>query len=357
MNKNTLPTPEVCWQAIMTRDKAFDGVFYYGVHSTGIYCRPSCASRQPAQDGVAYFASPGEAQQAGYRACKRCQPNQSSAPAEALVERICSILDNADEQLSLRALGQQLGLSASYLQRVFKANTGLSPRQYAAARRMARFKNQAQAMGNVASAQYAAGYGSARGLYEQAARHLGMTPSTYRRGGHGMLINYTIAPCALGWMLVAATDRGLCSVQLGDEPQQLEAALRREFPAASLEKDNNKVAPWLEAIAAYLEGAPMTSGLPMDVTGSAFQIRVWEALRQIPYGQTNTYAQVAVAIGQPTAARAVAHACASNPTALVTPCHRVVRSDGGLGGYRWGLERKQSLLAREKQHVKETVHG
>ncbi len=347
--------PETCWQAVEKRDAAFDGVFYYGVRSTGIYCKPSCASRQPLPAQVTYFPDQEAAQAAGYRACKRCRPNHPTPAAQVLVGEACALLEQSSERLSLGELSARLGVSASHLQRTFKAQVGLSPRQYAAAQRLERFKDQARQAADVTSAQYAAGFGSARGLYEQASAQLGMTPAVYRRGGQGMTVQYTTAPCSLGRLLVAVTERGLCAVRLDDQDRSLEASLRQEFPAARLApytpaKCPPGLAAWLQTIQAYLAGAPIPPDLPLDLQASAFQLRVWEALRRIPYGQTMTYAQVASAIGQPKAYRAVAQACAANPVALATPCHRVVSSDGSLGGYRWGVERKRALLEQEKLH-------
>ena len=350
MTQSTFPQAEICWQAILKRDNAYDGLFYYGVRSTGIYCKPSCSSRQPRPDQVTYFLDQTTAEEAGFRACKRCQPKAQISAVDALVEKALTHLDQATEPLTLHELSTLLGVSPYHLQRVFKAHTGLSPRQYAAARRLEKFKKVAQTSSDVTSAQYNAGYGSTRSLYQQAARELGMTPAAYRRGGHGMVIHYAFIASRLGQILVAATERGLCAVRLGDERQSLETDLISEFPAAQCVPTTDGLERWLQMLQAYLEGEPLPGEVTLDTHATPFQLRVWEALRRIPYGQTTSYSQVAAAIGQPSAVRAVAQACAANPAALITPCHRVVRSDGSLGGYRWGVERKQMILAQEKSH-------
>ncbi len=348
MTTSDFPTPETCWQAIFDRDPAYNGVFFYGVRSTGVFCKPSCSSRQPRQTQVVYFTDQSAAENAGFRACKRCQPNAIVSSIDALVIQIQAILDQNPGRMSLTELGAQFGVSPSYLQKIFKARTGLSPSRYAAAKRIERFKKAAAKSAGVTDAQYAAGYGSVRSLYQEAARQLGMTPSTYRRGGQGMVIRYAFLTSPLGEILVAASERGLCAVRLGDDQASLEELLAAEFPAAERIATTAGIETWLKMIQAYLEGQPMPAEIDFDVQATTFQQRVWEALRRIPYGQTASYGQVAASLGQPKAVRAVAQACAANPTALVTPCHRVVRSDGSLGGYRWGIERKEMLLTQEK---------
>lgn len=349
MNERPIfPDEATCWQAVQTRDARYNGVIYYAVRSTGIYCRPTCPSRRPRRDQVTFFASPDAAEQAGYRPCRRCLPRQQADPALDLVTRARALIESSPEPLSLRALGAQVGASPYHLQRTFKAITGVSPRQYAAALHANAFKDEARAGRDVTKALYAAGYGSGSGLYTTASAVLGMTPDVYRKGGKGMTITYTIQDSALGRLLVAATERGICAVSLGDDDAALLQALETEFPAARLEPGEGQILTWAGAIRAYLEGLRPDLDLPLDVLGTAFQQRVWSELRKIPYGQTRTYTQVAEAIGQPAAVRAVARACATNPAALVTPCHRVIRSDGSLGGYRWGLSRKQALLQTEQ---------
>jgi len=344
---------ESSWRAVESRDATFDGVFVYAVRSTGVYCRPGCPSRRPQQDQVVFFNTGAEAREAGYRPCRRCHPDEAlpaSAQAE-LVQHACAILDASEDSTpGLEALASELHLSPSHLHRIFKATTGLTPRQYAAGQRLKRFKLGIQAGQDVTTALYGAGYSSSSRLYTTAAASLGMTPAAYRRGGKAMDIDYTIVVTRLGRMLVAATTRGICTVCFGDQDTDLEASLRSEFPAAALRHDDATLKLWVDALVDHLEGLQPRLDLPLDLQATAFQLRVWEALRQIPYGETRTYTQVAGAIGQARAVRAVGSACASNPVAVITPCHRVIRSDGSLGGYRWGVERKQALLEQERLH-------
>jgi AraC family transcriptional regulator of adaptative response/methylated-DNA-[protein]-cysteine methyltransferase len=339
------------WAAVQARDARFDGAFFYGVRSTGIYCKPSCPSRRPGRAQVAFFHSTEAAEAGGFRACRRCRPREASGgdPRAGMVERACRAIEaHAEGTVSLAALGAQLGVSPYHLQRTFKSVTGVTPRQYQAARRVGRFKRRIETGGAVAEAIYDAGFGSSSRLYERAGAELGMTPAVYARGGSGERITYTIAGCALGRLLVAATGRGLCAVRLGDSDAELESALAAEFRAAEIHRDAAALGEWVGTILRHLEGEQTSLDLPLDVRATAFQRRVWEELRRIPYGATRSYGDVARAVGQPSAVRAVARACASNPVALVTPCHRVVRGDGSLGGYRWGLERKRALLAAEQ---------
>lgn len=351
---------EEYWQAVLRRDGSYDGRFVYAVRSTGIYCRPSCPARRPRRELVEFFALPEEAERAGYRACRRCGPN-GAAPAEPnldLVGAICRYLDEAHEPApTLADLGRRFGLSPSHLQRTFKRIVGVSPRQYAAARRLERFKGHLQQGAPVTQALYEAGYESASHVYGQDARRLGMAPARYRRGGVGMQIAYSVAPCPLGQLLLAATEAGVCAVKLGDSEAALEEALRAEYPAAAIRRDDARLGPWLAAILAHLDGARPHLDLPLDVRATAFQERVWQALRAIPYGSTRSYGEVAAAIGMPSAARAVARACAANPVALLIPCHRVIREGGGLGGYRWGIERKRALLEAEAGRPRANTEG
>ncbi|MCI0525580.1 MAG: bifunctional DNA-binding transcriptional regulator/O6-methylguanine-DNA methyltransferase Ada [Acidobacteria bacterium] len=342
---------ERLWQAVQTRDASCDGLFYYGVRTTGVYCRPSCASRQPKRENVAFFALPEAARQAGFRACRRCRPDETIIrdPQAELVQSLCRLIDqHLEEQPNFGALSEQVKLSQFHLQRLFKKLMGITPRQYAEARRADLFKSRVKSGQSVTDAMYEAGYGSSSRLYEKAAAQLGMTPATYRKGGKGMKISFTIAECPLGLLLVAATDKGICSVTLGDQSARLTDDLRAEFPQADIARDETHLHAQVNALLAHLAGQEPHPELPLDVQGTAFQKRVWEELRRIPYGQTASYSEVARRIGQPTATRAVARACATNPTALVTPCHRVVRENGEMGGYRWGVERKRQLLEQEK---------
>jgi AraC family transcriptional regulator of adaptative response/methylated-DNA-[protein]-cysteine methyltransferase len=351
---------EVYWQALEARDARFDGVFFYGVRSTGVYCKPSCPSRRPGRRKVEFFHAREEAESAGFRACLRCKPRDAAAPdpRAELVLHVCRRVEEREgDAPSLEELGAELGVSPSRLQRTFKSLTGITPRQYAAALRVKLFKSRVKEGGDVTAAMYDAGYGSSSRLYEKAAERLGMTPATYRRKGKGMNIDYAIADSPLGRLLVAATERGVCSVQLGDADEELEAALRAEYPAANVARDETRLGDAVEGLLSHLEGSQPDLRLPLDLQATAFQLRVWEELRRIPYGSTRSYAEVAEAIGQPTAARAVARACATNPVALVTPCHRVVRAGGGAGGYRWGVARKERLLEQERSGAAAGARG
>jgi AraC family transcriptional regulator, regulatory protein of adaptative response / methylated-DNA-[protein]-cysteine methyltransferase len=339
---------ERCWQAVLARDSRADGRFVMGVRSTGIYCRPTCPARRPARERVRFFVTPAEAEAAGFRACLRCQPQRELEPQMAMAQRACRYIEaNPDADLSLAALGAEIGVSSYHLQRTFKRIIGVTPHQYAVAQRRGQLKASLKEGETVTNALYDAGYSPAS-LYTNADAQLGMTPATYRRGGEGMSIAYTIAASPLGRLLVAATERGVSAVSLGDDDASLEASLRHEYPAANIRRDDAALDPAVAAILRHLEGQQPHLNLPLDVQATAFQQRVWQALRAIPYGSTRSYAAVAKVIGHPTATRAVAHACATNHVAIVIPCHRVVRENGDLGGYRWGIERKRTLLANER---------
>lgn len=352
---NLLPDEnEAKWQAVLLKDASRDGEFVFAVSSTKIYCRPSCPSRRPKRERVSFFQLPEAAERAGFRACKRCHPREKAGNdlQVDLVKRICLLLDDADgETTTLAALSTQTGVSAFHLQRTFKKVMGVTPRQYAESSRVNRFKGGAQAGKSITTAMYDAGFGSSSRLYEQAAAQLGMTPATYGKGGRGARISYAIVDCSLGSLLVAATSKGVCSVKLGDSEAGLEADLKQEFRAAQFERDGEKLGPAILAVVDHLEGKSPHINLPLDIQATAFQRQVWEQLRAIPMGQTFSYSEVARAIGQEKAVRAVARACATNPVALVIPCHRVIREDKSLGGYRWGLARKKELLQQEKQRA------
>jgi AraC family transcriptional regulator of adaptative response/methylated-DNA-[protein]-cysteine methyltransferase len=337
------------WQQVMTRDARQDGRFVFAVRTTGVYCRPSCPSRRPRRESVEFFSNPNDAERAGYRACLRCKPTEISAQAQ-YVTRARQLLDNAEGVMTLAELSKHVGLSPFHLQRLFKRATGLSPREYQSARRMQHVKAGLRKGDDVTTALYDAGFGSPSRLYERAPQQLGMTPGEYRRGGAGASITFAIAPTELGRMLVAATERGLCAVRFGESATELERDLRQEFHAAALHRDDATMKQYLEPLLAAIRGENTTIDLPLDVRATAFQMKVWDKLRQIPRGETRSYSDIAREIGDPRAVRAVARACASNPVALTVPCHRVVRSDGDLAGYRWGVERKQKLLDREKAH-------
>ena len=333
-------SPTERWKAVMARDRRFDGAFVYAVRSTGVYCRPSCASRRPRRTQVTFFPIPEAAEREGFRACRRCHPADVNGgdPAVALVREACRAIDASTPLPGDRRLA-----------RAFKRILGITPRAYAEARRVARFKQELKRRKQVSPALYEAGYSSTSRVYERTHEQLGMTPATYARGGAGVDIVFVTLSTPLGRLLVAATDRGVCRVMLGDSASKLEADLRGEFDAADVREDHSgKLEGYVEAILSYLEGTEPHLDLPLDIRATAFQRRVWQELKQIPFGETRTYAEVAKAIGQPQATRAVARACATNPTALVIPCHRVVRGDGELGGYRWGAERKKALLEKEQ---------
>ena len=338
------------WQSVVAHDRTADGTFVYAVSTTGVFCRPSCVSRRPRREHVAFFDTTEAARRAGYRACRRCRPEDTASadPWAEKIRRACVYLANVEGHPSLAALAARIGGSPYHLQRNFKRIVGVTPREYADAVRLRKVKRQLRRGGDVTDAMLNAGYGSSSRFYERAVPKLGMAPSTYRRGGAGLDIRYAIVDSPLGRLLVAATPRGVCSVAMGSNDTDLTACLREEYPAAMIAADTGGLSTWTAAIVAQLNGHPGSIAVPLDIRATAFQWRVWQALAAIPYGETRTYADVANAIGQPTAVRAVARACASNPVALAIPCHRVVRSDRALGGYRWGAERKAALLHRER---------
>jgi AraC family transcriptional regulator of adaptative response/methylated-DNA-[protein]-cysteine methyltransferase len=339
------------WKALAARDRAADGTFVYGVTSTGVYCRPSCPSRRPRADRVRFFDTTHEARQAGFRACKRCRPDTVglAQPGVDAVRRVSAYLAaHADESVTLAHLARVASMSPHHLQRRFKALVGLSPREYQAAVRADRLRASLRSGRDVTSAIYEAGYGSPSRVYESAPTGKGMTPSAYRRHGAGMRIGYSIVPSPIGRVLVAATEHGVCAVKIGDSEAALVRELRQEYSAAEISASEAPRTEWVEAIADHLRGKRPSLDLPIDVTATAFQWKVWRALQQIPAGETRAYADVARRIGKPRASRAVANACANNPVALVVPCHRVVPSSGGTGKYRWGAERKAALLQMEK---------
>jgi AraC family transcriptional regulator of adaptative response/methylated-DNA-[protein]-cysteine methyltransferase len=347
---------EVQWQQILSRDARQDGRFVFAVRTTGVYCRPSCPSRRPRRDSVEFFASPLAAERAGYRACLRCKPTQISEQAKYVL-RARRLLDSADGVLTLRELSRRVGVSAFHLQRLFKRATGLSPREYQAARRTQQVKSRLRAGADVTTSLYDAGYSSPSRLYEVAHQQLGMTPATYGKGGPGERIAFAIADSALGKMLVAATQRGLCAVRFGDDAKLLERELREEFHAAEVGRDDAALRQFVTSILAGLAAQKTLFDLPLDIRATAFQRKVWNTLRQIPAGETRSYSDIAGAIGDRSATRAVARACASNPVAVVIPCHRVVRENGDLAGYRWGVQRKQELLRREAKQLPSGAAG
>lgn len=340
-----------CWRAVASRDANADGKFVYGVLSTRVFCRASCPSRRPRRENARFFATPALAVAAGFRACKRCRPQLKTSTTTARVRAICERLAAQERAPSLAELGREIGLSPAHLQRTFKRATGMSPRQYAESLRMQRLKTHLQNGQSVTQATYEAGYGSSRAVYENASAQLGMTPATYSHGGKGAHIWFGVAPCELGFLLVATTETGVCAVALGDDESALETELRAEFYAAQIERDDARLSEPLQIVNRILAGEIAPHDLTLDVRATAWQARVWRELRAIPRGETRSYAQVAQALETPTASRAVARACATNPVALVVPCHRVVRGDGNLAGYRWGVERKKRLLELEKERA------
>lgn len=349
------PRAEEMWSAVMARDNANDGHFVFAVRSTGIYCRPSCPARRPRRDQVQFFLLPEAAETAGFRACLRCRPRTTNVadPALALVARVCRTIDaQVSEPVTLTTLAEQTGVSPHHLQRTFKRVMGITPREYAEAGRLGQFKSRVREGASVTTALYDAGYGSSRGLYEKSSAQMGMTPAVYRRGGRGMVVNYTLCDSALGRLLVAATAKGVCAVSLGESDTELERSLNEEYPAASITRDDRMLKVSVNAILEHLNGKRPHLELPLDIQATAFQWQVWQALKEIPYGSTTSYSEIAARIGRPSAVRAVARACASNRVALVIPCHRVMGKDRKLTGYRWGIQRKGKLLEREQREAR-----
>jgi AraC family transcriptional regulator, regulatory protein of adaptative response / methylated-DNA-[protein]-cysteine methyltransferase len=342
------------WDAVAVRDRRMDGVFLYAVRTTGVYCKPSCPSRRPRSENVVFFRTQEAARRAGFRACKRCKPDRTSTanPNTDLVEKVCRYIDaHPDGPATLEVLSRNIGLSPFHLQRTFKALTGITPRAYADSRRLEALKAGLRDGHSVTRSLYDAGYGSSSRLYEGASSKLGMTPARYGKRGSGVSIRYAIAKTPIGRMLLAATSKGICSVQFGESVETLESELRREYPLAEIARSDKALASSVRAIQGRIRGEDRKT-LPLDIQATAFQRLVWEQLREIPYGGTRSYGEVAKRMGRPKAARAVARACATNPVAIAIPCHRVVRENGDPGGYRWGLRRKQNLLALEKSVTK-----
>lgn len=335
------------WEATLSRDARADGSFVLGVRSTGIYCRPSCPARRPLRRNVVFFRTRDEAKREGFRACLRCKPDEIAQPV-ALVERASRLLSNSTE-ISFSQVAGELGTTPAKLRRAFGQTTGLKPRELAEAIRMKRFKEMVRKGKSITDALYETGYGSASRVYERSNAQLGMTPATYQRGGKNMKIGYTIGKSSLGSILVAATEKGVAAVYLGDAESKLVSELRDEYPRAEIAPATNSFDRWVKEVVERVEGKPPRLELPLDLQATAFQRRVWQELQRIPRGATRTYSQVASALGQPRAVRAVARACAMNPVSIVVPCHRVIRGDGKLAGYRWGLNRKEQLLEREKR--------
>ncbi|WP_438021599.1 bifunctional DNA-binding transcriptional regulator/O6-methylguanine-DNA methyltransferase Ada [Sorangium sp. So ce315] len=337
------------WAAVVARDASADGTFFYSVKTTGVYCRPSCGARPARPENVGFHPTAAAAERAGFRPCLRCKPDQPPLAERqaAQVAALCRLIEQSDEEPSLEELARHAGLSVFHTHRIFKAVTGVTPKAYAAAHRARRVRAALDKNGTVTEAIYAAGYGSGGRFYEEANRVLGMTPTRYRAGGANMDVWFAIGECSLGSILVAATARGVCAILLGDDPEELVHDLERRFPRARLLGGDAGFEQLVAQVVGLVESPRVGVALPLDVRGTAFQQRVWQALRGIPMGATASYAEIASAIGAPGAARAVARACAANALAVAIPCHRVVRNDGELSGYRWGVERKRALLDRE----------
>jgi AraC family transcriptional regulator of adaptative response/methylated-DNA-[protein]-cysteine methyltransferase len=343
------------WQAVLDRDASQDGAFVFAVSSTGIFCRPSCPAKRPRRENVSFFRDALAAERAGFRACLRCHPKAVDGnPQSALVRAVCRYIEqhivdqHIENRLTLKLLAKEFRRSPFHLQRTFKSVLGVSPKGYIDACRLRQVKQNLQSGHSVTTALYAAGYGSSSRLYERTAAQLGMTPDKYRRGAVASIVRYTTAPSPLGRMLIAATDRGICAISFGDSDQQLQQGLMREFPFAVRRRDDGALSQWRDSLTHLIQGQETNPALPLDIRATAFQRQVWEALQQIPRGETRSYSALAKEIGMPRATRAVARACATNPVAVAIPCHRIVRQDGDLGGYRWGVARKQQLLALER---------
>src|ERR1700680_3460018 len=338
------------WEAVLARDAGQDGRFVFAVSSTGVYCRPSCPARRPRRENVKFFREPDQAERAGYRACLRCRPKAIGGNgATEMVKAMCRYIEqHLDEPLTLARLGTEFHQSPFHLQRTFKSILGITPRAYADSCRLNQLKDNLRAGHSVTRSMYDAGYSSSSRLYERTASQLGMTPDKYRRGAIAAPIRYTCADSPLGRMLIAATEKGICAIQFANSDGELEQGLRHEFPFAIRRRDDDAMQAWKKNLLRQIRGQRLNSSLPLDIQATAFQRRVWTYLQPIPFGATRSYGQVAKAIGQPTASRAVARACATNPVAVAIPCHRVVRTDGDMGGYRWGVERKEALLELER---------
>jgi AraC family transcriptional regulator, regulatory protein of adaptative response / methylated-DNA-[protein]-cysteine methyltransferase len=337
------------WAAVCARDRSADGAFYYAVRTTGIYCRPSCAARTPRRDNVEFHASPAAAEAAGFRPCKRCKPNAQGVVERqaAVVARACRMIEQAEELPSLDTLARAAGLSPFHFHRVFKAVTGVTPKAFADAHRGGRVRDELKRADTVTEAIYGAGFNSNARFYESSAKLLGMTPSAFRSGGVGATIRFAVGECSLGAILVAATKKGVCAIQFGDDPDALVRNLQDAFPKAKLVGGDTAFEQLVARVVGFVEAPRRGLDLPLHVRGTAFQQKVWRALRKIRPGATASYADIATKIGEPKAVRAVAQACGANPVAVAIPCHRVVRRDGALSGYRWGVERKRALLEKE----------
>jgi AraC family transcriptional regulator, regulatory protein of adaptative response / methylated-DNA-[protein]-cysteine methyltransferase len=347
--KAAFPTDEARWEAVRRRDRAADGAFYYSVRTTGVYCRPSCGARLPRRENVAFHASPAAAEKAGFRPCRRCRPTEAALAERqaAAVAKACRLIERSDELPSLAALAKAAGMSRFHFHRVFKSATGVTPKAYADAYRANRVRDALGHSGSVTAAIYDAGFNSSGRFYAASSDMLGMRPRDFRAGGTGAAIRFAVGQCSLGAILVATTDKGVCAITLGDDPDALVRDLQDRFPKARLIGGDEDFEKLVAKVVGFVEAPAQGLDLPLDLRGTAFQQRVWQALRKIPVGKTTTYSELAKRIGRPEAVRAVAAACAANAVAVAIPCHRVVRLDGNLAGYRWGVARKRALLDKE----------
>jgi AraC family transcriptional regulator, regulatory protein of adaptative response / methylated-DNA-[protein]-cysteine methyltransferase len=337
------------WRAAVSRDSSKDGTFVFAVKSTGIYCKPSCPAKHAHIEQIRFFQGPEQAEQAGFRACLRCHPKGDALTRSELIKRICGYIDsNLNKKLTLANLSHEAGLSPFHFQRTFKRTLGISPREYIETRRLERMKRSLRQGETVSNALYEAGFSSRSRVYEKPRPRLGFRPGAFRRGGEGLRIDYTIVDSPIGRLLLGATEKGLCAVCIGASDQAVEAALREDYYAADLFRDNDQMKKWAEEFSKYFDGSQFSPNLPIDVQATAFQWKVWKQIQAIPYGKTSTYTEIAHTVGNPSAVRAVANACANNPVAIIVPCHRVIGKKGDLRGYRWGLKRKMSLLSLER---------
>ena len=347
---------EALWQGVLERERQYDGICFYGVTSTLVYCRFHCPSKKPKKGNARFFFSREGAEKAGFRPCKRCRPDKAGVPilqdSTAKVLKVCRHMESCDSVPTLSELAQKVQWSPFYLQRIFKDALGITPRQFADAQRRQRFREALKAGDGIAMATYHAGYGSSSRVYEKSSRYLGMTPKAYIEHGRKQEIEYSVLTCPLGFLLLAATRKGICAVHIGDSRSALVAAFKLEFKMADIHETGSELSNWAQMLIDYIAGDAPWPRLPYDVRATAFQRQVWDRLRTIPEGQTVHYGEIAAEIGRPSAARAVARAVASNPVAIVVPCHRVVPKTGGVGGYRWGPERKEKLLAMEKNNLR-----
>jgi AraC family transcriptional regulator of adaptative response/methylated-DNA-[protein]-cysteine methyltransferase len=337
------------WAAVTRRDAAADDLFYYSVSTTGVYCRPSCAARLPKREHVQFYSTRAEAEKAGFRPCKRCRPDEApraERQAEAIA-KACRLIEESEELPGLDALAEVAGLSRFYFHRIFKQITGLTPKAYAAAHRASRVREELTRSSTVTEAIYEAGFQSSGRFYAASSQILGMTPSNFRKGGAGASIRFAVGECSLGSILVAASEKGICAILLGDDAEALTRDLQDRFPTANLIGGETEFERWMAQVVGFVEAPRVGLDLPLDIRGTAFQRRVWRALSEVPPGSTTSYAEIAKKLRAPKAVRAVAQACAANTLAVAIPCHRVVRTDGGVSGYRWGVERKRALLERE----------